>query len=195
MLGINSLREGLTQLGATKVAHRDGTLLDHLENTYLILRNLDCPEHVCLAGLFHGAYGTQALHSEKIEHVTDVRRGEVQALIGEKAERLVFEFSVMTYESLGKSFRNVLKPDGNPVLRDRRTGQIMPMTRAEFDELLYVKLADVIAYIPTRRTETQLDMSSDYGAFWHLVAEYLGPSAIVAWNRATGETEWSQLNK
>ena len=63
MRDLGAIKAVLVGLGATRVAHRDGTLLDHLEHTYRILQRLRCPDHVCLAGLFHGAYGTQALHA------------------------------------------------------------------------------------------------------------------------------------
>lgn len=186
MRDIEALKAALTGLGATKVAHQEGTLLDHLESTLLVLEQMKCPEHVCLAGLFHGAYGTQALHSDKIGAVTNEHRRKIQALIGGKAERLVFCFSIMTYESLGKSFRAVLKADGQPALRDRRNGELLPMSRAEFDELLYLKLADVMAHMPTRASKTQLHLRSEHAFFWQLVAEHLGDRAVEAWNIADG---------
>lgn len=195
MLEIGTYKEALVRIGANKVAHQEGTLLGHLENTFRILEEMKCAEHVCLAGLFHGAYGTQALHAEKIEALPDGQREEVQALIGDKAERLVFNFSVMSYESLGRSVRNVLRPGGQPALHDRRTGEALPMTPEEFDELLQLKLADVLAHVPIRHMETQLDLPADYGSFWQIVAEHLGPRAIDTWNGVLGDSLWIQLEQ
>ncbi|UWU92927.1 DUF6817 domain-containing protein [Bradyrhizobium sp. CB1015] len=187
---VEGYRAALIRLGAHKIAHQDETLIDHLERTCRILQRMRCAEHVCVAGLFHGVYGTQALHAEQVEALPEGRRDEVRALIGEDAERLVFSFSVMSYDSLGRSLRSVLRPGGQPNLCDRRTGGAVPMTRAQFDELLQLKLGDVLAHIPARHTHSQLDMAAEYGAFWQMVAEHLGADAVETWNEIIGGVLW-----
>lgn len=175
-------RNALIEFGAHKIAHRDEKMIDHLEQTYSILNQMNCPAHVCLAGLFHGVYGTQALHAEKAESMAEGLREKVAEIIGDQAERLVFTFSILNYDSLGKSFRSMLKPNGEPELKDRRTGQPIPMSRAEFDDLLKLKLGDFLAHIPRQRTQSFLDPSEEYKAFWEIAAEYLGDDCVKMWN-------------
>jgi len=183
---VETYREALISLGAHKVAHRDESLVHHMEHTCQILQRMGCAEHVCLAGLFHGVYGTQALHAEKVEALPEGRREKVGALIGEAAERLVFAFSVMRYDSFGRSLRNVLRPNGQPDLRHRRTGALIPMTGQDFDDLLQLKLGDVLAHVPIQRTHSQLDLPAEYGSFWPIVAEHLGPRALRVWSDVMG---------
>src|SRR5215218_1389717 len=103
---LEALKKSLAGLGTTKVAHLDGDLLTHMTNVYLLLKRMDRPEHVMLAGLFHGIYGTHALHGTQVFALPQSRRDDIRALIGDEAERLVYTFCVMTYESLGKSVRS-----------------------------------------------------------------------------------------
>jgi hypothetical protein len=188
MSTIDRYKDALIGLGAHKVAHQDEMLIDHLANTYRILHRMGCADHVCLAGLFHGVYGTQALHAEQVEAMPDGRREHVRAIIGEAAERLVFVFSVMSYDSLGRSLRKVLRPGREPDLRDRRTGESLPIAREEFDELLQLKLGDVLAHVPVQKAHSQLDLPAEYASFWRIVAEHLGPKALQVWNDVVGDS-------
>jgi hypothetical protein len=157
-----------------------------MTNVYLILERMGRPEHVMLAGLFHGVYGTHALHGTQVFGLPQSRRDEIRCLIGEEAERLVHTFCVMTYESLGKSVRSMMKPTGTPQLWNRCTNEALPITREEFRDLLWLKLADLLAHVPKFSRETQQTAVADYGPFWQLVAEYLGPPAVAAWNEVFG---------
>ena len=179
---LEALKKSLVGFGTTKIAHLDGDLLTHMTNVYLILERMGRPEHVMLAGLFHGVYGTHALHGKQAFDLPESRRDEVRSLVGEATERLVYTFSVMTYESLGKSVRNMMKPSGKPELWNRCTDQALTVTREEFHDLLWLKLADLLAHVPKFSGEAQRTAVSDYGPFWQLVAEYLGPPAVAAWN-------------
>ncbi len=190
MTAIETYTDALIGLGAHKVAHQDETLIEHLHHTYDILQRMRSAEHVCLAGLFHGVYGTQALHAEKVEALPEGLREQVSMLIGEEAEQLVFGFSVMSYDSLGRSLRNVLRPSGLPDLRDRRTGVSIPMSRERFDDLLQLKLGDVLAHLPIQQAHSQLDLPAEYESFWLIVAEYLGPNAVATWNDIIGGSLW-----
>ncbi|TSC34373.1 DUF6817 domain-containing protein [Corallococcus sp. Z5C101001] len=181
------LKESLVGLGTTKVAHLDGTLLAHMVNVYRGLERFGCPEHVMLAGLFHGVYGTHALQATGVFELQAGQREHVRALVGAPAERLVYNFCVMTYESLGRSMRNVLRKGGRPELQDRCTGALADVTLEDFRELLWVKLADLLAHIPQLPPETRDMVVADYGPFWQLVAEYLGPAAVSGWNDVLGD--------
>lgn len=181
--------DALVELGAHKVAHADEPLIGHLKHTCSLLQRMRCEPHVCVAGLFHGVYGTQALHSESMDIVPEARREQVAALIGGRSERLVYCFSAMRYESVGRSLRNVLR-GGDPDLRSRLDDGALPVDRGEFDDLLRLKLGDVLAHVPARIHWSALDLPAEYGAFWQLVAEHLGPDCVRVWNGVMGERQW-----
>lgn len=192
-VAVEAYRDSLVALGAHKVAHQDETLISHMEHTCSILERMKSPPHVCLSGLFHGVYGTQALHSENVEALPEGRREQVAAMIGPRSERLVYNFSVMNYESVGRSLRNVLR-GGDPDVRDRRTGEPIEMTHEEFDELLRLKLGDVLAHVPVQMAHSQLDLPAEYGSFWQIVAEHLGPDCVETWNSIVGGQLWIATN-
>lgn len=183
-------REELIRLGVDKVAHQDQTLIEHLYRTCAILQQMEASDRVCLAGLFHGVYGTEALHSDEVSHIPDTRRAAVQSVVGEDVERLVFNFSVMSYESLGSSFRAILRPGGQPDLRDRRTKASLALTREEYMDVLRLKLADMLAHAPPQVGHSQLDLPVEYGSFWQIAAEYLGEAPMQTWNSIVGERLW-----
>lgn len=184
---LEALKSSLVELGATKVAHLDGDLLTHMVNVYNNLNRFAQPEHVMLAGLFHGIYGTHALHSSDVFVLPEGKRERVREIIGADAERLLYNFCVMTYESLGKSLRRVLKPDGQPDLWDRCTGKRLDVNREDFNELLWVKLADLLAHVPQLSNETRAKVVGELGPFWRVVAEHLGPRAVAGWNSVLGD--------
>ena len=81
--------EQLTQLGAARVSHKNGTLLQHLEGTWSLLRDWGNPEAICLAGLYHSVYGTGGFEQQSVPLE---ERPRIAGLIGTEAERLVYLF-------------------------------------------------------------------------------------------------------
>src|SRR5262249_51728 len=79
------LTDFLVEMGIEQVPHTHKSYLAHLIATYRLLQSQDCPEDVCRAGMFHSIYGTERFQGFKLPLE---RRGEVQALIGDRAERL-----------------------------------------------------------------------------------------------------------
>jgi (p)ppGpp synthase/HD superfamily hydrolase len=81
--------EFLENNGAFGNGHSGRSLIEHLTGTADLLAQWECDKDVVLAGLCHSVYGTDSYHTVTIDHS---RRDEVRALIGEKAERLAWEF-------------------------------------------------------------------------------------------------------
>jgi hypothetical protein len=75
----------LKQLGCDSTAHMNRDLLTHFQGTYQLLKKWGNQEAVCLAGLCHALYGTQNF---PVALVPFLKRQEIAALIGEKAEKL-----------------------------------------------------------------------------------------------------------
>jgi hypothetical protein len=190
MLDAEAYRADLVRLGLHKVAHQDVTLIDHMFRVFAILQDMKAKEHICVAGLFHGVYGTEGLHDDDVESIPDRKRVEVRAIVGPEVEQVIFNFSVMSYASLGKSFRKVMHPKGTPELKDRRTGEEIPLDREQFLDILRMKLGDVLAHLPPQVGHTVLDMPTEYAGFWKMAAEYFGPDAINTWNKFTGGELW-----
>lgn len=75
--------------GAHREQHSGSNLLAHLEKTYAILSAAGIEDDVCLAGLFHSVYGTSSFKTAIIQ---ESKRGEVQQLIGVRAEQMAWLF-------------------------------------------------------------------------------------------------------
>jgi hypothetical protein len=83
------LVEFLMELPKTAGSHSTRSLLEHLEGTFRLLKLWGCPDHVCVAGLFHSIYGTKAYRPRALELS---KRAELRDLIGDLAEGLAFAF-------------------------------------------------------------------------------------------------------
>ena len=88
----NQLREYLVMNGADKLSHSSRMLLDHLLGVQGILQRTKSEEPLCTAGLFHSVYGT-AIYQLKL--ISTNKREEVRALIGARAEEIVWTFCMM----------------------------------------------------------------------------------------------------
>jgi len=86
---INKVIEFLLDNDADENAHSGRNLLNHLLGTAELLMEWKCDKDLVLAGLCHSIYGTDSYHTVTID---PSRRDEVRALIGEKAEKLAWEF-------------------------------------------------------------------------------------------------------
>ncbi|UBU09315.1 DUF6817 domain-containing protein [Nonomuraea gerenzanensis] len=190
MLDAESYRGELVRLGLHKIAHQDETLLDHMFRACSIMQDMRAEDHVCLAALFHGVYGTEGLHNDDVEAIPESRRAEVRSVVGPEVEQMIFTFSVMSYASLGKSFRNVMRVSGRPEMKDRRTGADIPLDRAAFFDILRMKLGDVLAHMPQQAGNSQLNLPAEYSGFWKVAAEYLGDDAVNTWNKYTERQLW-----
>ncbi|SHG61228.1 DUF6817 domain-containing protein [Massilia sp. CF038] len=195
MLDTEKYRSDLLRLGTHKVAHQDQTLLEHMIRVSEILQDMQAAPDVCLAGLFHGVYGTEGLHNDDVEAIPEAKRIEVRAIVGPSIEQMIFNFSVMNYASMGKSLRNLMRPKGNPEMKDRRTGAPIAMERDEFEDLLRLKLGDVLAHLPAQVGHSQLNLPAEYGSFWKLAAEYLGPEACATWNKFMEGPLWIDMEQ
>ena len=84
--------EFLKKIGADKVNHIGGTLLEHLINTSKRLRDMGCEDFVQDAGLFHSVYGTVYFRPDA--GLIDDRQVVID-LIGEQAEEIAYWFCIL----------------------------------------------------------------------------------------------------
>jgi hypothetical protein len=129
----------LRSLGADDVAHGERTLLQHLEGTFDILESWGCADYVCIAGMYHSVYGTNSFSSASI---SPDRRSLLRPVVGQRAERLVYLFSVIDKPvAIIKALSN---DQGACTVKDRMTGVELLVTRRELRNLLIIECANLI---------------------------------------------------
>jgi hypothetical protein len=131
------LREANTET----MPHSDCGLFDHLLGTRQLLVEWGSRPALCDAGLFHSIYGTEH-YEQKALPLT--RRDEVRQLIGDEAESLVWLFCMMCrgtfFENLGR--------DQNPSVQNRLTGEQIPLTGTQHQDLVTLLFANSLEAFP-----------------------------------------------
>lgn len=166
------LTDFLVNLGIEQIAHTQKNYLAHLISVYKLMQFSGCEEDMCRAGLFHSIYGTEKFQGFKLPLA---QRAELADLIGSRAERLAYWNCQMDRGSLDE----LLAQDHEPfLLRNRESGETMPLTRREFDDLCCVHLFDWLEQAPRSR------FGWDYRrqAYRHM-AERLGGQALQVYDR------------
>lgn len=82
----------LRDLNTDSLSHSQGSLIDHLQKTYELLKEWNNPDYVCVAGLFHSIYGTQIYQKQTLGLE---QRNIIKNAIGIEAEYLVYLFCIM----------------------------------------------------------------------------------------------------
>ncbi|KAJ4973553.1 hypothetical protein NE237_006727 [Protea cynaroides] len=93
-----SLVAVLRSVGAGECWHKHGSFLDHLLDTYRILKLWDCPDSIALCGLFHSAYSNSYVNLAIFDPSTG--RDAVRGYVGEAAERLIHLFCIVPRQTL-----------------------------------------------------------------------------------------------
>jgi hypothetical protein len=161
----------LVSLGSERVAHTQGTYLAHLVAVYKLMEGHGCTQELCRAGMFHSIYGTQQFQDFKLPLE---KRADVQALIGERAERLGYLNCAMYRPSFDAI---VEQAEGPYRFTDRITREEVVLDRADFDDLCRVHLFDWLEQVPRSR----------YGwgyrrAAYRKMAERLGGEALATYD-------------
>jgi uncharacterized protein (TIGR00369 family) len=137
--GIATLAKSLAARGAHEMPHPGGTLLAHLERVHALLAEWGARPVVRLAGLCHAYYGTDGFPAA----LGDIaQRGELAAMIGEEAERLVY-----FYASCDRRFSYPHLGDPEGPFKDRFTGTALfpPLPlRRDFADLTAANELDIM---------------------------------------------------
>ena len=176
------LTDFLVNLGIEQIAHTQKNYLAHLISVYKWMQAAGCEEDLCRAGLFHSIYGTEKFQGFKLPFS---RRDELARLIGSRAERLAYWNCVMDRASLDELIeRNAANSTGEAVsdepqlLRNRETGELMPLSLRELDDLCCVHLFDWLEQAPRSRFGWDYRRTS-----YRRMAERLGGQALAAYDR------------
>ena len=130
----------LLELDTDKNPHSGGALLEHLRGTHDLLHVWGNDQAVCIGGLFHSIYGTQAYRTQSAS-LED--RERIRAVIGERAERLAFLFCV----SNRKDFFEGLDKDA-AALWNRVHEETIPVTQDELRDLIEMEMANWVEFMP-----------------------------------------------
>jgi hypothetical protein len=165
------LTDFLLGLGIDKIDHTSKSYLAHLIGLYRDLQARGYPEDVCRAGMFHSIYGTELFQGFKLPVE---RRGDIRALIGERAERLAYLNCAMDRATFDRA---VARGAGPYRFRDRLTGEEVALSRQDFDDLCRIHLYDWIEQVGRSQ-------NWDYRrAGYRGLAEYLGGEARADYER------------
>ena len=135
----------LVSMGVEEVPHTHKSYLAHLVAVFRSLEAQGYPEDVCRAGMFHSIYGTERFQGFTLPLE---QRGEVRALIGDRAERLAYLNCALDRASLDR----VLDQSAGPYLiTDRITGETVPLSQQDFTDLCRVHLFDWLEQVPRSR--------------------------------------------
>ena len=168
----------LRQVAAADVPHSGGTYLGHVVSVYRDLKNWGYGDEVAHGGLFHSIYGTGLFQKFKLPLE---RRGDVRALIGERAERLAYLFCAVVYDSLDKEIERGTPPYQ---MTDRFSGEPIAISQQDFEDLLRIQLVDRLEQIPRSK---EWDFRRDA---YRRMAERLGTHAVAEFERVFAlETE------
>jgi hypothetical protein len=139
------LTDFLVGIGIEQIPHTHKSYLAHLIAVFRDLESLGCPQDVCRAGMFHSIYGTEKFQGFTLPLE---RRGEVRALIGDRAEYLAYLNCAMDRASFDRVVDQVVEP--YPII-DRITGREVQLSRDDFDDLCRVHLVDWLEQVPRSR--------------------------------------------
>ena len=127
--------------------------------------------------MFHSIYGTEKFQGFTLPLE---RRGEVRALIGDRAERLAYLNCAMDRASFDRALDQAAEPYR---IIDRITGEEVALSRHDFDDLCRVHLFDWLEQVPRSR-------EWDYRrAAYRRMAERLGGPAEERFQRVFGQAE------
>jgi hypothetical protein len=152
----------LRGLGTEDVQHSgEKGFLAHLVAVYRDMEAWGGSQDLCRAALFHSIYGTELFRRWSLP--LD-RRGDVRALIGERAERIAFINCLMDRST----FDALLESDGPYRLRNRESGETMELSREDFDDLVRLHLCDWLEQVArserwTYRTDAYRRMAKRLG--------------------------------
>jgi hypothetical protein len=128
--------------GVEKVPHTQKSYLAHLIAVFRDLEALGYSQDVCRAGMFHSIYGTEKFRGFTLPLE---RRGEVRALIGDRAEHLAYVNCVMDRASFDRAIEQSAGPYQ---VFDRITADEVPLAEPDFDDLCRVHLIDWLEQVP-----------------------------------------------
>ena len=134
------------------IPHSNSNLFEHLLNTFLLLKNMNIPEEVCLSGLFHSSYGTEFYNVGKI-----FSREEIVSLTNNYTEKMVDVFCSQNRDNLILTNLVLLDKTSKNQKKDslKDTINLLHLLYANYIEQVYrEQLDEKFLYIIKNRIDT-----------------------------------------
>ena len=163
-------------VGADDVPHTQKSYLAHGIGVYTDIKAWGADEELCRAALFHSIYGTQIFQGFTLPIE---RREELKEFIGERAEWLAYLNCFMDRESFDSQVSD--DKDVYPI-KHRETGEMMGVSRKDFDDLVCMHLCDWLEQVA--RSENMWDYRRDA---YRRMAERLGGIALESFDKVYAE--------
>ena len=165
----------LEALGANRSNGNGRTLLDHLEATRALLAAWGRPCEICLAGLFHSAYGAEG-GAGRDRSANLVRREEVRAVIGPVAEELAYLYSALQRRSL---FAIAARDSGYSV-HDVFLNTELPLQETTVRALFEIEAANFVEGPLTRFDRLSDEILGRLRTGWEAAQRFVTPRAYEA---------------
>src|SRR5207244_2745864 len=118
--------------------------LAHAIGVYRDLEAWGCDADICRAGMFHSIYGTERF---QLFTLPLDRRPDLQALIGDRAERLAYLHCAMDRTFFDQN----LKRENSCRFRDRFANVELELTPQDYHDLCVIQLCDWLEQVPRSR--------------------------------------------
>lgn len=161
--------EFLAEIGATKTPHHAGrSLSTHLIATWKILTEWQQPDAVCIGGLCHSLYGTDAFDTACLGPDD---RTKVRTVIGPEAEQISFLFGAMRREAF-------LSQINSGQIENRFSDTRTSISHSECSALCHILLANELDLVIAKKGSGRPDKVSKKVAPIFLQLEpFLSPTA------------------
>lgn len=164
---------------ALEVEHTDGSYLGHCAAVYRDMKRWGADEELAQAGFFHSVYGTGLFQKFKLE--LD-RRDQIRELIGERAERLAYLNCAVVYDQFDAE---VMRGTAPFQMENRFNGEMVEVSEADFDDLVFLQLCDRLEQIPRSKKYEFRQPAFERMAGW--LAERTEGAAPAAYERVYAE--------
>jgi SM-20-related protein len=128
----------LTQRGAAAIAHKEGSLHDHLVRTFAILEARGFADRVCFGGGLHAIYGTNAFAHALM---SPADRAAIASRFGAEAERLAYLFSVLDRPG---ALESAPEPKRDSVVVEQRDKRKVELALKTYEDLRAIECANLL---------------------------------------------------
>jgi hypothetical protein len=175
----------LQALGAGEFSHLNGSLLSHLKGTYQLLKAWGARDALCDAGLFHAAYGTAGFDQAMVGLE---QRQQIQALIGEEVEAMVYCYCAC---ERGLTFQSIDQPQAP--YKNRFTGEHSLLTGQQLKDFCELTVANEMELLNSSEAFRQQYGESLKGLFQRMTPHLSAAAraALALW--LTGRCTYSML--
>jgi hypothetical protein len=162
----------LEALGADRPSGSGRVLREHLEGVRVLLAEWGNPPEICLAGLFHSAYGAEGT-SARDRSANLSQRADVRAAIGQEAEELAYLYSALERRQL---FGNAVRSAGYTV-NDLFENREVPIGETTLRALFEIEAANFVEGPLARFEQFSGDFIAGWRAAWQPALAFVSAPA------------------